>query len=86
LGRQLLDSGVDCVAVGDHRGDELAGQFRGLRVAFELGQMALQNGRRGALAEIGLEDGSERKAAAGSLRPNEVRARHAAIREFRIRA
>jgi hypothetical protein len=70
LPRDLLDSGVDSIAVGDHRGDDLAGQVGRHRVAFCLGQVPLEDGRRRSLAELRLEDRSERDAPAGSLRPD----------------
>ena len=44
----------------DHRGDQLAGEGgRGL-VALRLGQVSLEDGVRGALTEVGLEDGGQR--------------------------
>jgi len=79
LGCQLLDSGVDRVAVGDDHGDKLAGQFGRGRVALELGEMALENGGSRALAEVGLEHRGERQPPPGSFRSNEVRALHGAV-------
>ena len=53
--------GVDSVALADHRVDDPAGQLGGVGVALRLGQMALQDGRRGALTEVRLEDRRERQ-------------------------
>ena len=53
------DPCVDRVAVGDHGFDQLAGEGGGGLIAFGLGQVALQDRFRGALAEVGLEHGSQ---------------------------
>ena len=49
------------VAVGDHGIDELAGEGRGRLVALGFGQVALEDGVRRALAEVGLEDRGQRE-------------------------
>ncbi len=49
----------------DDPGDELASQRRGVRVAFLLGQVALEDGVRRALPEVRLEDRGEGKPASG---------------------
>ena len=71
------DLGVDLVSVGDHGLDQLAGQGGGRLVALGFGQVALEDGPRGALAEVGLEDRGQREstsrpssALAISLRPH----------------
>ncbi|HEY8988002.1 MAG TPA: hypothetical protein VIM39_03200, partial [Candidatus Limnocylindrales bacterium] len=51
--------------MGHLGGHELTGQCRGVLVAFLLGQVALEDGIRGALPEIRLEDRREREAATG---------------------
>ena len=59
------DLGVDRVAVRDDRGDQLAGQRGRVRVALLLGQVALEDGVGGPLAEVRLEDRREGEPAAG---------------------
>lgn len=49
--------------MGDHGGDQFAGQGGGRLVALALRKMALQDGLRGALAEVGLEDRGEGQSA-----------------------
>jgi hypothetical protein len=39
--------------------DQLAGQRRGHRIPFLLGQMTFEDGVRGPLSEVRLEDGRE---------------------------
>ena len=63
--------------MGDDRRDQLARQGGGRLVPFRLGEVALQDGLRGALAEVGLEDRGQREstsrpssALAISLRPH----------------
>ena len=41
--------------MGDHRGDELAGEGGRVRVAFLLGEVAFEDGIGGPLAEVRLE-------------------------------
>jgi hypothetical protein len=68
---------VDLVTMGDHGIDQLAGQGGGRRVALGFGQVALEDGPRSALSEVGLEDRGQREstsrpssALAISLRPH----------------
>lgn len=49
--------------MGDHGGDQFAGQRGGRLVPLALREMALQDGLRGALTEVGFEDGGEGQAA-----------------------
>jgi hypothetical protein len=77
LRRQFLDPHVDRVAVGDDVTDQLTGQLGGPRVAFELGEVTLEDGRRGALAEVGLEDRGECQPPPCSFRSDEIGAHHA---------
>jgi hypothetical protein len=55
LGRQLLDSRVDRVAIFDDERDDVAGELGGLAVALGLGQVTLENCRGGALTEVRFE-------------------------------
>jgi len=59
--------------VRDDRPDELAGEGGGGFVAFVLGEVALEDRVRGALAEVGLEDAREGEAAAGPIGTDPVR-------------
>jgi hypothetical protein len=61
LGRHLRDPGVDRVAMLDHDGDQFARQGCRRRIAFGLGEVAFQDGLRGPLTEVGLEDRGERE-------------------------
>jgi hypothetical protein len=70
-----VDRFVDLDAVLDHSGDQLAGEFGGSWIAFRLGQMTLEDGLRGALPEVRLEDRGERESA-----PNGTAAVPAAVR------
>ena len=56
--------------------DELPGQGGGRRIALLLRQMALQDGLRGPLAEVGLEDRREGEATSGPSSPDPVSPRH----------
>src|SRR5205823_4467457 len=56
LRRRSLDERIDRVAIPGHRIDDLSSQRGSDRVALGLGQMALQDCRRSALAELRLED------------------------------
>ena len=49
----------------DHGGDQFAGQRGGRRIAFGVGQVSLEDGFRGALAEVGFEDRGERQPTSG---------------------
>jgi hypothetical protein len=60
----------------DDRGDELAGERGRVRVAFLLGQVALEDGIRGALPEIRLEDRREGEPATGPPAADAVSPRH----------
>jgi len=51
--------------VFDDCGHELARQRGGVRVALLLGEVTLEDGVRGALAEVRLEDGGQRDPAPG---------------------
>jgi hypothetical protein len=55
------DLGVDLVTVGDHGIDQLAGKGCGRLVAPRFGQVALEDGPRGALSEVGLEVRGQRE-------------------------
>jgi hypothetical protein len=70
------DLGVDRVAMFDDRGHELAGERRRVRVAFFLGQVALQDGVGRALAEIRLEDRRKGEPATGPPAADAVSPRH----------
>jgi hypothetical protein len=61
LGRHLADPGIDRNAMLDHGGDQFASQGCRRRIAFGLGQMTFQDGFRGPLAEVSLEDRGERE-------------------------
>ena len=50
----------------DDRGDQLAGKLGGQRVARGLGQVSLQDRRRGSLTEVGLEGRRQGQPAAGA--------------------
>jgi hypothetical protein len=62
LAGDFLDSDIDSVAVGNDGSDDLTGQIGREWVALGVGEMALQDGRRGALSELGFEDRSESNA------------------------
>ena len=64
-GRPPGDLGVDRVAVRHLGGDQLAGERGGVRVALLLGEMALEDGVGGPLAEVRLEDRREGQPATG---------------------
>jgi len=77
LRRDPADVRVDGVAMRDDGFYELPREPRGGLVALRLGEVALEDGPGGALAEVGLEDGSQREstsrpssALAISLRPH----------------
>ena len=53
------DALVDLVAMGDDGIDQLAGEGGGRLVAFRFGEVTLEDGAGGALAEVGLEHGSQ---------------------------
>jgi hypothetical protein len=55
------DRRVDRVTMGDDGFDQLAGERGCGFVALGLGQMALEDGLGGALAEVGLEDRGQRQ-------------------------
>jgi len=65
-GCRLVDQGVDLVAVADHRRDQFARQVGGHGIAFRLGQMALEDGLRGPLPEVRLEDRRQRESTSGA--------------------
>jgi hypothetical protein len=72
LTRNRLDPGVDSVPIGDYRGDDRAGQFGRHRVALRLREMPFENGRRGPLTELSLEDRGECDPPARSFRSDLV--------------
>jgi hypothetical protein len=72
LGRDDLDPGVDRDPIPDDRGHDPAGQLAGSRVGLDLGQVALQDGRRRPLTEVGLEDRREGRPSPGSERPDAI--------------
>jgi hypothetical protein len=53
------DALVDLVAMGDDGIDQLAGECGGRLVAFRFGEVTLEDCAGGALAEVGLEHGSQ---------------------------
>ncbi|MEA2619495.1 MAG: hypothetical protein QOC97_268 [Chloroflexota bacterium] len=65
MGGSPGDLGIDPIAVGHLGRHELTGQGGGVLVAFLLGQVALEDGIRGALPEIRLEDRRESEPATG---------------------
>ena len=67
--RDAIDGLVDLDPVSDHCRDKFARQIRGDRIAFGLGQMTLKDGLGRTLAEVGLEDRSERETAPGAGAP-----------------
>jgi hypothetical protein len=70
------DLGVDRVAVLDDRGNQFAGERGGIRVAFLLGKVSLEDRVGGALAEIRLEDRREGEPATGPPAADAVSPRH----------
>jgi hypothetical protein len=66
LRRDLTDPGVDRIAVFDHGGDQFPGQRRGGRIALDLSQMPFEDGLRGPLSEVGLEDRGKRESTSGA--------------------
>jgi hypothetical protein len=72
LGRQKLDSSVDRVPILHDGLDDRAGQVAGRRVGLRLGQLPLEDGSCGPLAELGLEYGRQRDASAGPPRPDPI--------------
>ena len=72
MGRRRLDSGVDLDAFRDDLADDRPGELAGRGIRLDLGQVALQDGCRGALAEVGLEHRRERDAPPGPQGPDPV--------------
>jgi hypothetical protein len=72
LRRRRLDSGVDLDPIRDGRADDRPGQLTGRGIGLDLGQVALQDGRRGPLPEVGLEHRRERDATPGPQAPDPV--------------
>jgi hypothetical protein len=66
------DLGIDGRSVEHLRGDQFARQFGGVGVSFLFSQVTLQDGIRGALAEVGFEDRRQGEPAAGSTAPDPV--------------
>ncbi|HET8786708.1 MAG TPA: hypothetical protein VFM38_13800 [Candidatus Limnocylindrales bacterium] len=75
-GRGPVDQRVDLVAVTNDRADEFASQLRRDGIAFDLGQMALEDRLGGALAEVSFEDRGQRKPTSGTSSPLPVSLRH----------
>ena len=73
MGRRDLDSGVDVDPIRHDRGDDPAGQRAGRGVGLDLGQVTLQDRRRGPLPEVGLEHGGQCDAPPGPQGPDAVR-------------
>jgi len=70
---QELDPGVDVDAIPDHLGHDRPGQRASRRVSLDLGQLPLQDGRRGSLAEVRLEHRREGDPTSRPKRSNPVR-------------
>ena len=62
-GGDAVDRLVDLDTVSDDGGDQFAGQIGCHRITFRVGEMALQDGLGGSLAEVGLEDRGKREPA-----------------------
>ncbi|HXG26855.1 MAG TPA: hypothetical protein VNL94_08410, partial [Candidatus Binatia bacterium] len=72
MGRHGLDHLVDHDPVLHDRRHDRPGQLTGRRIGLDLREHALQDGRRGPLAEVGLEHGREGRPAARAQRPDPV--------------
>jgi len=72
LGCRSLDSGVDVDPILHHRADDSTGELAGCAVGLDLGQVAFEDRRRGALPEIRFEDRRQRDTAPGAERPDPV--------------
>ena len=72
MGRRGTELLIDLEALRDHHADDRAGQLARRRVRLDLRQLTLQDGRRRAQPEVGLEDRRERDAPAGAERPDPV--------------
>jgi len=72
LGCRGLDSGVDLDPIRDGRVDDRPGQLAGRGIGLHLGQIALQDRRRGALPEVRLEHRRERHSPPGAQAPDPV--------------
>jgi hypothetical protein len=83
LGRRNLDSSVDFDPIRDHRADDSAGQLARGTVRLDLSQVAFQDRRGSALAEVRLEDGRQSDAAPGSQRADAIRAPPVSLRHRR---
>jgi hypothetical protein len=64
-----VDQRVDLDPVPDDGSDQFAGEIGGHRIAFRIGEMALEDRLGGPLSEVGLEDRGERESAAGAAPP-----------------
>ena len=65
-GGHAVDRRVDLDPMVDDRGDQFAGQFGRHWIAIRLGQMALEDGLRGPLPEVRLEDRRQRQSTSGA--------------------
>jgi hypothetical protein len=72
LGRRTLDSSVDRIPLGDDDLDDRAGQLTRRRVGLGLGELALEDGRGSALAELRLEHRGKGDSPPGTLRPDPI--------------
>jgi hypothetical protein len=72
LRRCSLDSRVDFDPIRHHRGDDPAGERAGRGVRLDLGQVTLEDRRRGPLPEVGLEHRGQRDAPPGPQGPDAV--------------
>jgi hypothetical protein len=69
----LLDPRVDLDPVLHDRGQDPARELGSGRIALGFGEVALEDGGCGALAEVGLEDGSEGQSTARASGSDRVR-------------
>jgi hypothetical protein len=72
LTRNRLDPGIDSVPIRDHSLHDLAGQLGRQWVALDLREMPFEDGGRGPLAELGLEDRRECDPSSRSFRSDLV--------------
>src|SRR5205814_924158 len=63
------------VAFRDDGSDDGAGERGGSRIGFDIGQVPLEDRRRGPLPELRLEDGRQRQASSRTQRADAIRSR-----------